>query len=629
MLNSIRNAASHWIARVFFTILLLCFVFLWGVPQLYTTHKEDLISSGKSTITIDSYRLALFDQALRIASASQLGRMFSQDEIQQYRIPAFVFDQLRQDVLLDEQAYRMKIGLSKDMLAHIISADNVFQNDGVFDERLFFNYLKQSNVNQNNLLDFYAQKGKRNQLVAASLDGMKLPDILHKALFLHKEEKRVADYFIISVNKDKKIIDPDPETLQKWFDARKDHFRSPEYRTVSLLSMSPKEVVKQENISIDEIRDYYTQNASRFTTPEKRIIEELRFSTREAADEAAQKIIKGLSFENLVKAEKKTLKEITKGPLGKNEFPDYLASEIFELKQGQISPVINSLQGPLIIRVIRIIPSGPVSFEKVKEEILQTLIQNRATTVIRNQYAAVEDSRFEGLSFEELSNQYNLPLRKITLDRTGKTIEGTVVADLPQKETLLKAIYQSTENAELDPIPLHGGGYVWYQVDQIIPSRSRPLAEVKQDAIAQWKHEEAQRILDEKANNILKQLTEGKKFDALADQLGVKKQTTQALRRQDSLDLFGKEGIKALFSGPKGHYGAVKSTTEESRIIYKVITLTVPENVEDLTISPDIRASMDMMIREDLKLGMLQFANSEHPVKINGQNYNRIFNIAQ
>ncbi|WP_406604404.1 peptidyl-prolyl cis-trans isomerase [Bartonella gliris] len=629
MLDIIRNTTNSWIARIFLAILLLCFVLLWGIPQLHTKSERDLITSGKSTIDIDVYRLALADQSLRLALTSHLGRMFTPDEIQKYRIPAFVFNQLQQDVLFDEQVRQMEINLSKDTIARTIGSDHIFQQNGAFNQDLFRNYLQQLHISENTFLDYYTKKEKRNQLILASLSGMKAPEFFYKALALYQEESRIADYLVINLKDKETITDPDQETLQKWFETHKNKFRAPEYRTVSLLSMKLSEFVKPEDISTDEAKAYYTQNASRFMAPEKRTIEELRFPTREAADNAAKKITDGLSFDELVKAEKKTLKDITKGPLAESELPSHLASEIFELKQGQISAVINDLQGPVIIRVTHIAPSSPIPFEKVEENIRQTLAKNRAADEIRNNYTAIENARFEGASLKELSDQYKLPLRTITLDKTGKTIEGTTLTDLPQKEILLNSIYQSNEEVDLDPLSLQEGGYLWYKVDTIIPARDKTLEEAKQDVISQWKSEETQRLLDEKAQGVLKQLTEGKSLVSLAHALGITQQTTQALRRRDSSEILGSEGVQTLFSGPKGHYGIIKGPIATNRIVYQIKTVTMPKDITVHTLSSDLRTNIDMMIREDLKLEMLQVANKEHPLKINSANYNKIFHTPQ
>ncbi|WP_139413065.1 peptidyl-prolyl cis-trans isomerase [Bartonella mastomydis] len=629
MLDVIRSATNSWICRVFLAILLLCFVLLWGIPRLHTKSERDLITSGKSIVTIDDYRLALADQSARLAQAAHLGRMFTPNEMQQYQIPAFVFNQLQQNVLLDEQVRKMKISLSKDTIARTIGSDKMFQINGIFDKNLFYNYLQHLRISESAFLNYYTKQEKRNQLIAALLSDMKAPDLFYKALALYQGEMRNADYLVIDLKGKQTIADPDHETLQKWFETHQSEFRAPEYRTVSLLSMELNDFVKPNDISIDEAKAYYTQNASRFVTPEKRIFEELRFPTREEADKAAKKIADGLSFDELVKTEKKTLKDIKKGPLAENELPPHLASEIFELQQGQVSSVINDLQGPVLIRVTHIEPTSSLPFEKVEENIRQTLAKNRAADEIRNNYVSIENARFEGASFKELADQYKLTLRTITLDKTGKTLEGTVLTDLPQKDTLLNAIYQSNEGADLDPLSFQNGGYLWYKVDKIIPARDKTLEEAKIDVLSQWKNEEIQRLLDEKAQNALKQLMEGKSFVALAQALGVTKQTTPLLRRQDPSEILGVEGIKTLFSGPQGHYGIIKGPVATNRIVYQIKSVTMPKDITPHTLPPEVRTNIDLMVSEDLKLEMLQSANQEHPLEINSKNYNQIFNALQ
>lgn len=112
---------------------------------------------------------------------------------------------------------------------------------------------------------------------------------------------------------------------------------------------------------------------------------------------------------------------------------------------------------------------------------------------------------------------------------------------------------------------------------------------------------------------------EGKSLVALAQTLGVTKQTTPLLRRQDPSEILGVEGIKTLFSGPKGHYGIIKGPVVTNRIVYQIKSVTMPKDITPHTLPSEVRANIDMMIREDLKLEMLQIANKEHPLEINSK----------
>ncbi|MHC5306864.1 peptidyl-prolyl cis-trans isomerase [Bartonella sp. LJL80] len=629
MLDTIRNAVNSWIAKVFLGILLLCFALLWGVPELRESTGNDLLISGKSKIKVDTYRLALGDQTMRVSVASNLGRMLTPGEAQQYGIPQFVLNQLQQDVLFDEQARLMKIGVSKDGIARAIGADSFFHQQGGFNRNLFLNYLQQLRVSEADLVAYYATKEKRDQLVFGAVGGMKAPDVFYSALLTYQGETRTADYLVITPKELDAIGDPDQATLDKWFDAHKNEFRAPEYRKVTLMQMTAEELAKPQDISADEAQAYYNQNASRFIAPEKRTIQELRFNTRSEADSAAKKLSDGMSFDDLVKSQNQTLEKITKGPSAKTEFPSTIASDVFTLAKGSVSAVINDLQGPVIFRVVDVTPSAPIPFAEAESGIRQTLAQTNAAKAMRENHDAIENARFEGVSLQELSQQYKLRLQDITVDEKAETPEGQTLTDLPQQPILLDAIFQSTEGADMDPIALQGGGYLWYRVAMITPARDRTLDEVRQTAINGWKAEEIQRRLDEKATELAKELDSGKTIDELAETLNLQKQTARGLQRGSSAEVLGTDGVNAVFAGPKGHNGMAKGALADNRILYTVTESVEPLSTSAQSLAPEARKNIDMSIAEDLRLEMLQIASDEHPVKVNTNNYNQILNNLQ
>lgn len=626
MLDTIRNAVNSWVAKVFLGLLVLCFVLLWGVPELRKSTGHDLFISGKSTIKADTYRLALNDQTMRFSVANQLPRLLTASEAKQYGIPQFVLGQLQQDVLFDEQARLMKIGISKDGIAQAIGNDRFFQQQGHFSHNLFNSYLRQLNIHEADLVDYFAAKEKRDQLVSSSISGMTAPAVFYAAFKNYREETRTADYLVITPKEAGKISDPTDEDLQNWFDAHKAEFRAPEYRQATLMQLDSAELVKPDDISTDEAKDYYNQNTSRFMAPEQRTVQILRFKTRQAADEAANKLSQGMTFDDLVKSENKTLAEITKGPLAKTDFPSTVASDIFNLEENKISAVINDLEGPIIVRLVGITPAGPIPFEKAEQSIRETLAKSNAAKAMRDDHDAIENARFEGESIDELAKQYKLNLRKITVDAKGVTDEGIALSDLPQQALLLDGIFQATEGADLDPIAIQGGGYLWYRIDKVINARDRTLDEVKDKVVEGWKADETQKLLDNKASAVEQELKSGKTLNDLAGELGVAKQTARGLKRGGSSDVFGTDAVNGVFSGPKGQSGVAKAALNDQRIVYEVTQTVEPLGTDAQSLEPEMKNSIDKMMAEDLRMEMLQMANEKAPVKADTANLKAITN---
>lgn len=629
MLDTIRSAVNSWIAKVFLGLLVLCFVLLWGVPELRRSSGHDLFMSGKSMIKTSTYKLALRDQTMRFSVANHLPRLLSESEAQQYGIPQFVLSQLQQDVLFDEQARLMKIGVSKDGIARAIGADRFFQQEGSFNRNLFNSYLRELNIHEGDFVDYFAGKERRDQLTFAAIGGMKAPDVFYSAFQNYRGETRSVDYLVLSPKEAGKLKEPSVDELQKWFDAHSQEFRAPEYRQVTLMQMTPDALVKPADISVDEAKDYYKQNAARFISPETRTVEILRFKTRQDADKAAEKLKDGMTFEDLVKSEHKTLAEITKGPSAKKEFSSTIANDIFSLETNKVSDVVNDLEGPVIMRVVSVTPQGPTPFEKAEQNIRETLAKSNAAKAMRDDHDAVENARFEGVSLDELAKQYKLNLQKITVDSKAQTPDGKTLNDLPQQAILIDGIFQATEGADLDPIAIQGGGYLWYRVDKVTNTRDRTLDEVKDKVVAGWKADETQRLLDEKATEIEKELKNHKTLDDLAKELGLAKQTAHGLKRGGSVEILGADGVSAAFSGPKEHSGVSKAAQNDQRIIYLVTEAVEPLNADAKSLDPEMKENIDSMMGADLHTEMLQIANEKAPVQANMTNLKTITNNLQ
>ncbi|MBI0003295.1 SurA N-terminal domain-containing protein [Bartonella sp. M0177] len=629
MLDTIRSAVNSWIAKVFLGLLVLCFVLLWGVPELRRTSGHDLFTSGKSTIKANTYRLALQDQIKLFSGTNQLPRLLSEAEAKQYGLPQMALSQLQQDVLLDEQVRLMKIGVSKDGIARAIGADRFFQQQGQFDRNIFLSYLKQEGLPEADFIDYLAGKEKRNQLIYSAVNDMAAPDVFYSALLNYRNETRSVDYLLVTKKEIGEIKDPTSEQLQKSFDAHKAEFHAPEYRQVTLMEMTPESLLKPADISEDEIKDYYTRNASRFMSPEERTVQILRFKTREQADNAAAKLRDGGTFEDLVSAEHKTLEDITKGPAAKTGFSSTIARDIFELELNKVSDVINDLEGPVIMRVVKITPQGPTPLEKAEPDIRNRLAKENAANAMRDNHDAIENARFEGASLDELAKQYKLDLRKITIDSKAQTPDGKALGELPQQSMLVDNIFQATEGADLDPIAIKGGGYLWYRVDKIVDARDQTLDEVKDKVVTLWKAEETQRLLDEKASKLEQELKDHKTLDDLARELGVTKKTARGLKRGGSDEVLGADGVNAAFSGPKGHSGVSKAADKDQRIVYLVTESVLPLNTDPKSLEPQLKTNIDAMVGADLGLEILDIANAKAPVKANIANLKAITNNLQ
>ena len=100
----------------------------------------------------------------------------------------------------------------------------------------------------------------------------------------------------------------------------------------------------------------------------------------------------------------------------------------------------------------------------------------------------VEDERLDGKTLTQAAEKLALKLRTINaVDRSGRDPEGNKLSTLPEGVDVLAPAFTSDVGAENDSLPVQGGGYVWYEVMSITPSRDRPLDEIKAQVEKRWR----------------------------------------------------------------------------------------------------------------------------------------------
>src|SRR5690606_18287171 len=127
-----------------------------------------------------------------------------------------------------------------------------------------------------------------------------------------------------------------------------------------------------------------------------------------------------------------------------------------------------------------------------------------------------EQERSDGATMAEVAGRLNLKAVTVeAIDAEGNDTAGNMV-DLPNAEALLTASFEADQGFDNDALTMGNIGYLWYQVDEVTPARDRTLDEVKDQAIAAWKGEEAIKRLSQRMEDLKKRLDSGETFDAIA-----------------------------------------------------------------------------------------------------------------
>ncbi|RCL00597.1 MAG: peptidyl-prolyl cis-trans isomerase D [Candidatus Tokpelaia sp. JSC189] len=622
MLDKLCSTAKSWTLKIFLGVVLASFI-IWEIPTaLQYQGNDNLLISGKSVLTLQNYQVALNDVIGR--NSYSIGRYLTQEEINQFRIPQIVLQRMYMDVLLDEEARRIKIGASDDSIINLLGQDPLFKGvNAHFDKKRFIAYTQQMHLAQNDIFSALNRQARRDQLVLGALGYIKAPDTLYSATLLHQREKRVINYLELTPALISEIIDPDEITLANWFENNENRFRAPEYRQITYMRMYVKEIARPQDVTEEAIKAFYEQNQKRFSIPEKRTIELLRFDTRAEADAAAAELADGTSFDRLAAKKKQSLTLIHKGPITKAELPTPMAGEVFALAKGKISAVVNDLEGPVIIRVMDIQPLKLQPLDEVQEEIRREIAEDSTVATLRIKQKQIEEARFEGMTLKELAPKYGLKVKEIIIDANGRTPDGKNVDDMGNLAILIPYAFRSAEGVDINPLAL-SDGFVWYHVDKVIASHKRSFDAVRNEVITAWKEQEIQRLLDKKAAAIKKELDDNMPMSKVAAQYKLSVVTERDIQRGKVSPNIGKEATIAVFSGLEGATGISAGADGKSRIVFKVISVAEPLNTNIELLSQNEREEISVGFRNDLMQQLVAFSQTAHPVQINAELYQRM-----
>ncbi|TIW63531.1 MAG: peptidylprolyl isomerase, partial [Mesorhizobium sp.] len=358
MLGILRNAAGTWVAKALLSLLVISFA-VWGISgRLSGTlgGHHSVITAGGTAVSINEYRLA-YDRQISVMS-QQFGQRITREQAQALGIDNQVLAQLVSGAVLDEQARKLGLGLSKDRLAELTREDPAFKGpSGQFDRRTFEYLLRQIGMRPEDYLKNRAQVAVRQQIVEAVSDGLKPPQTFLKAVALYRGEDRTIDYLTLPKTLVEPIEAPSDSVLQTYFDANKKAYAAPEYRKFSYVRLEPQDIMDPTAVTDPQISDDYNKNKGRYTTPEMRTIEQLVFKTPDAAKAAFDSLKAGATFDKLVTAEGKTQADTLLGTLAKDKIADKaVADAAFKLAANEVSPVVQGAFGPVLLRVTEIKP---------------------------------------------------------------------------------------------------------------------------------------------------------------------------------------------------------------------------------------------------------------------------------
>ncbi|MGY4469561.1 peptidyl-prolyl cis-trans isomerase D [Bradyrhizobium sp. LB9.1b] len=573
MLRGMRKASSNWLGKTIMAIVMGVLIIsfgVWGIADIFKGFGQSTVAKvGGTEISLNEFRQTYTDRLQQISR--QFGRPLSPEQARAFGLDRQVLQQTIAEAALDEEARRLGLGQSDDQIRQVIMNDPNFKGvGGSFDPNRFQAVIRNVGYTEQRYVSEQRKVSLRRQITGTIGAGLEPPKTMLDVLTRFQNEQRAIEFVRLDAAQAGTIDAPSPEALAAYFEDHKVQFRAPEYRKIAFVVVSPEEIGKWSEVSDEDAKKVFDQRKDRLGTPEKRQIQQIVFPNAAEAQAARERLTSGTSFEDLGKERGLSASDVDLGLVTKSTLDPAVGDAVFALPAGEISQPIQGRLGTSIVKVDKIEPGNEANYASVAVDIKREIATERARVKVADLRDKMEDERGGGASVIDAAQKLGLTAVTIdAVDRSGRTPNGQPVSNIPQGLDVVSQAFNTDVGVDNDSISFKGG-YVWYDVVAITPSRDRNLDEVRDQVEARWRQDQIATKLKAKATEMVQKLESGGKLADEAAAIGAKVETATGFKRDDSPASVPAAVVAAAFRTAKDGVGQTPVTGGTEVIVFRV-----------------------------------------------------------
>ena len=619
VLDSLRKGATRLLGLILMGLLVISFA-VWGIADIFRGYgSQTLVSVGDTEINSQEYLRAQRDVLRSMGSTA--GRTLSLQEAREQGLDKRVLERLIGGAALDTHAKHLGLNISDEALLEAIRNDPAFKDSsGNFSPIALQQALRNLDMSEQGYLAAEREQNLRRQLLSTVGRSATASPVFLGAFNEFNNEMRSLRYVVVPRTAVGTISDPTDEELKRYYDNHRTKFTQPEFRKVGVLVVTPETVKDQVDITEGDLRAAFERDKEKLGAPERRKVQQIPFPDKASADAAYQKAQSGTDFVALAKEQGLSESDIDLGLLSRADMADTVIRDTtFKLEKDKVSePVTGELGKTVLLRVSEIEPGKIVTFEEAKPELEKKLLKERAQVAIFDLHDKIEDERAAGTQLSEIATKFNIPYKVVDqVDRRGQAPDGNT-PDLPQKTELLNAVFATDVGVENDPIDAKDDGLVWYELLGITPQQLKPLDQVKQTVIEDWRVDELRNRMSKHTDELVKSLSGGKTLDELAKELNAEVVVSEPLKRNGMTVNILPNALLQAFALPQGGYGSAPSGVDEGRIVFQVDKITPPEPLDEASIN-QLKRRLANFMGEDIIGEYFTALEQRYGVRVNQQ----------
>ena len=533
MLDVFRTASKTWIVRLLFALLALSFV-AWGAGDVLRggVGRSPAIEIGRTTMSAAEVMAEFKREVERLQPL--FGGKLTADDARKMGMLDRTIDSIIARTLIDEAAKSLGLAATDETILKKVASNPAFRGPtGQFDRDIFRQRLSRAGFSEDSFMKTERANMVRSQMVESVAAGIGAPLALTDPLLRWREERRVAETFLIKDDSVALPAAPEAAQLEAYYKDNVSRFMAPEFRALTVLLLRPADVAA--GIDIDEmmVREAYQQRQEEFNTPERRTVSQIVFDEQSSAAKATDMVTAGKDLAAIAKALNAEIIEL--GSVEKSDLPEGLSDAVFKLPAGGTGQPVKTALGWHVVKVTQVQAGRTRTFAEVKGQLEQDLRKEKATDGLSELANKVEDALGGGATLEEAAKRFNLKTVKIaTVDAQGRGANGKPVADLPKSEQFLDVAFHTDQNTESPLTEVPNNGYFLLRVDGVTPPAPKAMADIKPQIVATWQAERRQELARDKALKLAERIKAGESAAQVAQSAGLKLEVSKPFTRESA-----------------------------------------------------------------------------------------------
>lgn len=429
-----------------------------------------------------------------------------------------VLNQLVEGAAFDQFADDLGFGVSKRLVDGRIADLPVFAGvSGTFDQTRFEAFLRENGMSEAQLRRDIRQQLLVEQLAAPVGTMPRIASAMAQPYAALLMEQRRGQATFIPASPFAPAADPGDAVLKTYLSQNAARFTVPERRVIQY-ALFDRSAVPVPAVTDAEIAKVYKDNAPQFAASETRRFAQVIAPDQATASAIATKVRAGTPL--AAAAQAAGLSAATTGDLTQSSYAATTSAAVakaaFAAKTGDVLGPTQTGLGWAVARVENVTGKPARTLADASAEIRTELAKNKANEAIVDYYNALQDAVNGGASIQEVAADRKLALAETpALLPSGRAPGQPAFALPPEIVPMVSQAFQAAGEGEGQLATLvENEKFAVYAVKSIVAAAPPPFAQIRGDLLAEWRFAEGQKVARDKARAIVKSVEGGK---SLAD----------------------------------------------------------------------------------------------------------------